>query len=36
VHKKANRETYSALPLGYADQDGKLAHVNEEQRVVAA
>jgi DNA invertase Pin-like site-specific DNA recombinase len=35
AHKKAKRETYSALPLGYADQDGKLVPVDEELRVVA-
>jgi site-specific DNA recombinase len=35
AHKKAKRETYSALPLGYADLDGKLVPVDEELRVVA-
>jgi site-specific DNA recombinase len=35
AHKKAKREKYSALPLGYADQDGKLVPVDEELRVVA-
>jgi site-specific DNA recombinase len=35
AHKKARRETYSALPLGYADLDGKLVPVDEELRVVA-
>jgi DNA invertase Pin-like site-specific DNA recombinase len=35
AHKKAKRETYSALPLGYADQAGKLVPVDEELRVVA-
>jgi site-specific DNA recombinase len=35
AHKKAKRETYSALPLGYEDQAGKLVPVDEELRVVA-
>lgn len=35
AHKKAKRETYSALPLGYADQAGMLIPVDEELRVVA-
>lgn len=33
--KKARKEVYSALPLGYADQAGKLVPVDEEQRVIA-
>lgn len=35
AHKKGKLEKYSALPLGYADQDGKLVPVDEELRVVA-
>jgi site-specific DNA recombinase len=35
AHKKAMGEVYSALPLGYADHDGKLVPVDEELRVVA-
>lgn len=35
AHKKAKREKYSALPLGYADQAGMLIPVDEELRVVA-
>lgn len=34
-HKKAKREKYSALPLGYADQAGMLIPVDEELRVIA-
>ena len=33
--KKARKEVYSALPMGYADQDGKLVPVADEQRVIA-
>jgi DNA invertase Pin-like site-specific DNA recombinase len=35
AHKKAHREVYSRTPLGYADQDGRLVPVDEEQLVVA-
>ena len=35
AHKKAQGQVYSALPLGYADQDGKLVPIDEELRVVA-
>lgn len=35
AHKKARREVYAALPLGYAGQDGKLVPVDEELVVVA-
>jgi site-specific DNA recombinase len=34
AHKKARREVYAALPLGYAGKDGKLVPVDEEQLVV--
>ncbi len=34
-HKKASREVYSALPLGYSDQDGKLVPVDEELIIVS-
>lgn len=33
--KKARKEVYSALPLGYADKDGKLVPVDEELVVIA-
>jgi len=35
AHKKAKMEKYSALPLGYADEAGKLVPIDEELRVVA-
>ena len=35
AHKKARKEVYSALPLGYVDQEGKLVPVDEELRVIA-
>jgi len=35
AHKKAKREVYAALPLGYADDAGKLVPVDEELVVVA-
>lgn len=34
-NKKARLEVYSALPLGYEAQDGKLIPIDEEGRVVA-
>lgn len=35
AHKKARHEVYSALPLGYMNDAGKLVPVDEELRVVA-
>lgn len=35
AHKKAVGEVYSALPLGYVDQDGRLVPVEEELAVAA-
>lgn len=34
-YKKRNGEVYSALPLGYADEGGKLIPLDDELRVVA-
>jgi DNA invertase Pin-like site-specific DNA recombinase len=34
-HKKRNGSVYSALPLGYQDQDGKLVPVDEELIIVS-
>lgn len=33
--KKARKEVYSAVPLGYVDQAGKLVAIDEEQLVIA-
>ena len=35
AHKKAQGQVYSALPLGYANADGKLVPIDEELLVVA-
>lgn len=35
AHKKAQRQVYAALPLGYANAEGKLVPVDEELLVVA-
>jgi site-specific DNA recombinase len=35
AHKKRVGDVYSALPLGYANSDGKLVPIDEEMRVVA-
>jgi site-specific DNA recombinase len=35
AHKKARKETYCRVPLGYADDNGKMIEIDEELRVVA-
>ena len=35
AHKKAQGQVYAALPLGYANADGKLVPIDEELLVVA-
>jgi hypothetical protein len=35
AHKKARKETYCRVPLGYDDQDGKLVPIDVELRLVA-
>ena len=34
-HKKSNGAVYSALPLGYEAQDGKLVPINEELLIIS-